>query len=85
MSCDSPQGKRAAHNFYRYTVLKAIELAQRVLPPGVLQGLNGGDDLGPLLVKHPDVNKISFTGSTATGKRILADAAGTMKRVTLEL
>ena len=69
----------------RYTALKAAEIAQQVFPAGVLQALNGDDSLGPTLVKHANVSKISFTGSTATGKRIMADAVGTMKRVTLEL
>ncbi|KAJ5190869.1 uncharacterized protein N7498_009854 [Penicillium cinerascens] len=55
------------------------------LPPGVVQVIGGSDSIGPTLVNHPNVNKISFTGSTATGKRIMAEAAGTLKRVTLEL
>ena len=41
--------------------------------------------LGPWLVKHPDIQKISFTGSIATGKKIQAAAADTLKRVSLEL
>ena len=65
--------------------MKAAEIAQQVFPPGVFQALNGNDSLGPTLVNHPDIHKISFTGSTAAGKRIMADAAKTMKRVTLEL
>ncbi|KAH6949222.1 Aldehyde/histidinol dehydrogenase [Fusarium avenaceum] len=70
--------------FTPYSSLKLVELAQQVFPPAVLQVLNGGNDLGPLLVKHPDIQKISFTGSTATGKQILRDGADTMKRITLE-
>jgi acyl-CoA reductase-like NAD-dependent aldehyde dehydrogenase len=50
----------------------------------VIQVLSGGNDLGPALVKHPGIQKISFTGSTATGKQILKDGADTMKRITLE-
>ena len=65
--------------------MKAVEIAQQVFSPGVLQILNGDDRLGPILVNHPGVHKISFTGSTATGKRIMTDASKTMKRVTLEL
>ena len=68
-----------------YTILKATEIVQQVLPAGVLQALSGDDSLGPLLVNHPDVDKISFTGSTSAGKKIMSDAAKTMKRVTLEL
>jgi acyl-CoA reductase-like NAD-dependent aldehyde dehydrogenase len=47
--------------------------------------LGGDDRLGPWLVEHPKIGKISFTGSIATGKKIMAAAAGTLKRVTLEL
>jgi acyl-CoA reductase-like NAD-dependent aldehyde dehydrogenase len=71
--------------FTPYTALKMAELAQQVFPPGVVQALAGGDDLGPMIVAHPGVAKISFTGSIATGKRIMAACAATLKRVTLEL
>lgn len=65
--------------------LKFAELATSVLPPGVLQALNGDNDLGRLITLHPGIDKISFTGSTATGKKVAASAAQTLKRVTLEL
>jgi acyl-CoA reductase-like NAD-dependent aldehyde dehydrogenase len=65
--------------------LRLGELAQQVLPPGVLQVLAGGDDLGRALTTHPLINKISFTGSERTGKAIMASASGTLKRLTLEL
>lgn len=68
-----------------YSALKLAELATKVLPPGVFQALSGGDDLGPMLTGHPDIAKISFTGSVETGKKIMAAAAPTLKRVTLEL
>lgn len=71
--------------FTPYSALKMVELAQQVFPPGVLQAIGGSDELGPMLVNHPDIQKISFTGSSATGKRIMAVAASTLKRVTLEL
>ncbi|WP_244620736.1 aldehyde dehydrogenase family protein [Metapseudomonas lalkuanensis] len=61
------------------------ELAQRVLPPGVLNIVAGGNELGQWLTEHPDVSKIAFTGSTATGSRVMQSAAGNLKRVTLEL
>jgi acyl-CoA reductase-like NAD-dependent aldehyde dehydrogenase len=61
------------------------ELAQQVLPPGVLQVLAGGDELGRALTTHPGIGKISFTGSERTGKAIMASAAPTLKRLTLEL
>ncbi|KAI7968055.1 hypothetical protein EIK77_007810 [Talaromyces pinophilus] len=65
--------------------LKFAELATSVLPPGVLQALNGDNDMGRLITLHPGIDKISFTGSTATGKKVAASAAQTLKRVTLEL
>ncbi|CDM30624.1 hypothetical protein DTO013E5_2440 [Penicillium roqueforti] len=71
--------------FTPYSALKFVELAQQILPPGVVQAIGGEDSIGPALVQHPNVNKISFTGSSATGKRIMASAAATLKRVTLEL
>lgn len=71
--------------FTPLTSLKLGELLRGVLPEGVLNIISGGDALGPLMTAHPDIAKISFTGSTATGKRVMASAAATMKRVTLEL
>lgn len=71
--------------FTPYTTLKAIELAQEVFPAGVVQAIGGDDKLGPMFTQHPDIAKISFTGSIATGKKIMAACAGTLKRVTLEL
>ena len=65
--------------------LKFGELAQQVLPPGVLNIVSGGNELGQQLTEHPDVSKISFTGSTATGKRVMASSAVNLKRLTLEL
>ncbi|KAJ4384327.1 mitochondrial aldehyde dehydrogenase [Didymella sp. IMI 355093] len=54
-------------------------------PPGVVNIINGlGRTAGAALAKHPDVAKIAFTGSTATGKEIMKMAAGTMKNITLE-
>lgn len=71
--------------FTPYCGLKLGELAQRCFPPGVVQVLSGDNLLGPMLTGHPDIKKISFTGSTATGKHIMQNAAKTLKRVTLEL
>jgi len=67
------------------TVLRIAELMVDLLPPGVLNVLSGGDHLGPKLTAHPGVDKISFTGSTPTGRRIMQSASSTLKRVTLEL
>ncbi|KAF2268203.1 aldehyde dehydrogenase [Lojkania enalia] len=71
--------------FTPYTSLKLIELAQQILPPGVVQAVGGNNELGALLTAHPDVAKISFTGSIATGKKVMEVSAKTLKRVTLEL
>jgi acyl-CoA reductase-like NAD-dependent aldehyde dehydrogenase len=65
--------------------LKIVELAQQVLPPGVLSAVSGGDDLGKWMTAHPDINKIAFTGSTETGRHVMKSASETIKRVTLEL
>ncbi|KNA98361.1 aldehyde dehydrogenase (NAD+) [Fusarium oxysporum f. sp. lycopersici 4287] len=71
--------------FTPYCGLKLVELAQQSFPPGVVQSLSGDDRLGPWLTSHPGIDKISFTGSSTTGKLVLQSAAGTLKRVTLEL
>ena len=65
--------------------LKIGELFRDVFPPGVLNVITGGDDLGPMMTAHPGFDKISFTGSTATGKRVMESASKDLKRVTLEL
>lgn len=68
------------------TALRLAELASEAgLPAGVLNVVTGFGDAGAALVAHPGVDKISFTGSTATGKSVLRAAADSMKRVTLEL
>lgn len=71
--------------FTPLTCLKMGELARDLLPAGVLNVISGGDELGPWLTDHPDVAKISFTGSTATGKKVMETASRALKRVTLEL
>lgn len=65
--------------------LKFGELVAGILPPGVLNFVTDANDLGDVLTHHPDVRKISFTGSTATGRKVMASAAETLKRITLEL
>ena len=65
--------------------LKIGEIFADVFPPGVFNVISGGDDLGPMMTSHPGFAKISFTGSTATGKRVMESAAKDLKRVTLEL
>lgn len=66
-------------------VLRVGALLREILPPGVVNIVTGGDELGPLMTAHPGFGKISFTGSTATGRRVMESAAATLKRLTLEL
>ena len=71
-----------------YTPLTTLALARvlrGVLPDGVLNVITGPDPLGAALVSHPIPRKVSFTGSTAVGKRVAVAAAEDLKRVTLEL
>lgn len=65
--------------------LKMGELFQDIFPPGVFNVITGGDELGPWMTAHPGFAKISFTGSTATGKRVMETASKDLKRITLEL
>ena len=67
------------------TTLLLGEVAAPILPPGVLNIITDDNDLGAMLTNHPDVAKVSFTGSTATGRKVMQSAAGTLKRLTLEL
>ncbi|WP_176593100.1 aldehyde dehydrogenase family protein [Sphingobium sp. EM0848] len=71
--------------FTPLTMLRIGELLRGVIPDGVLNIITGGDALGPKVTAHPGIDKVSFTGSTATGKRVMASAAADLKRVTLEL
>lgn len=67
----------------------AVELAaiavEEGLPPGVLNVVQGGAKAGQHLTGHDGIAKVSFTGEVTTGARVMADAAGTLKRVTMEL
>ena len=67
------------------TTLMIGALAKDILPAGVLNVIVDQNDLGSALTAHPDVRKISFTGSTATGRKVLASSSDSLKRVTLEL
>ena len=62
-----------------------VELANTILPPGVLNLVSGGSQVGRIMTSHPGVAKITFTGSTPTGKSIMESAAQNMQRLTLEL
>ena len=65
--------------------LKLGELWKDLLPPGVFSVVCGGDELGKWMTSHPGIAKIAFTGHTDTGKHVMRSAAGTLKRLTLEL
>ena len=71
------------------TPLTAIKLeeiyAAAGVPPGVFQVVQGLADTGRLLTRHPQIRKVSLTGEVGTGKAVMADAAATLKQVTLEL
>jgi acyl-CoA reductase-like NAD-dependent aldehyde dehydrogenase len=71
--------------FTPLATLRMGELLQEAVPPGVLNVVCGGDDLGKSIVRHSLVRKISFTGSTAAGKQIHSCASDDLKRTTLEL
>jgi aldehyde dehydrogenase (NAD+) len=71
--------------FTPLTTLRVAELIKDVVPAGTVNIITGEDTLGPLITEHPDIDKITFTGSTATGKKIMEGALGDLKRITLEL
>lgn len=67
------------------SVLALAEVLNTVLPPDVLRVVSGGRDVGEALAGHAGIDKVMFTGSTATGKAIIRSSAETVKRLTLEL
>lgn len=67
------------------STLRMAELARDIFPPGVLNVINGGDEVGQAIVKDPRIAMVSLTGSVETGKWIARNAADTLKRVHLEL
>jgi len=67
------------------SALLFAKVAAPILPPGVLNVIVDSNDLGAALTGHPDVAKVAFTGSTATGKKVMSSAAAGLKRLTLEL
>src|SRR2546425_489718 len=69
------------------TALALAEIAQEIgLPAGVINVVTGpGSKVGQMLVEHPGIDKIAFTGDTSTGKGIMKGSADTLKRITLEL
>jgi acyl-CoA reductase-like NAD-dependent aldehyde dehydrogenase len=67
------------------STIRLVEILNEVLPAGVLNVVAGRDDLGQMMTEHPDIQKIVFTGSCATGKKVMQAASTNLKRVTLEL
>ena len=71
--------------FTPLATLRLIELMNQVLPAGVINAVTGGPEVGNHMATHPGIDKIVFTGSIPTGKKVMSGAAQTLKRVTLEL
>lgn len=67
------------------SVLAMISVLNDALPQDALIAVSGGRDVGARLAAHPDVDKVMFTGSTATGRKIIESSAGNLARLTLEL
>ena len=67
------------------STLRMMEIMNEVLPPGVVNCVAGGNEIGAAMSAHPGIGKIAFTGSARTGKKVMASAAETLKRLTLEL
>jgi acyl-CoA reductase-like NAD-dependent aldehyde dehydrogenase len=65
--------------------LEIEKLCQGKIPEGIFSVITGGDELGKWMTAHAGIDKIAFTGSTETGKHVMRSAAGTLKRLTLEL
>lgn len=71
--------------FTPLSTLRMVELINEVLPEGLVNAVSGGDELGAALTDHPGIDKIVFTGSIATGKKVMASASKSVTPVTLEL
>ncbi|CCO36618.1 aldehyde dehydrogenase family protein [Rhizoctonia solani AG-1 IB] len=71
--------------FTPLATLRLVKDIQAVVPPGVINILSGDDSLGPWITSHPGIDKVSFTGSSVTGKKVTESASTGLKRLTLEL
>jgi len=71
--------------FTPVSILRFVQLASEILPPGVINVVTGEGEVGAAITAHPDVQKVVFTGSTPTGKRIMESASANLTRCTLEL
>ncbi|GES43660.1 aldehyde dehydrogenase [Rhizobium dioscoreae] len=67
------------------STIRLVEIMNEVLPPGVVNVVTGENRIGAALSSHPGIAKMTFTGSTETGKKVMASAVATLKRLTLEL
>ncbi|WP_415856995.1 aldehyde dehydrogenase family protein, partial [Sinomonas sp. G460-2] len=67
------------------SVLALVKVLNEAIPEGLLTVVSGGREVGQALAEHPEIGKVMFTGSTATGKAIIRSSADTVKRLTLEL
>lgn len=67
------------------STIRLVEIINEVLPPGVVNVVTGENEIGAALSAHPGIAKMTFTGSTETGKKVMASAVATLKRLTLEL
>ncbi|MFS8056568.1 aldehyde dehydrogenase family protein [Rhizobium sp. BR 317] len=67
------------------STIRLVEIMNEVLPPGVVNVITGENSIGAALSAHPGIAKMTFTGSTETGKKVMASAVATLKRLTLEL
>jgi acyl-CoA reductase-like NAD-dependent aldehyde dehydrogenase len=71
--------------FTPLSTLRLVQLMNEVLPPGVVNVVTGGSEVGSHITNHPGIDKLVFTGSIATGKKVMESASRSLKRVTLEL
>ena len=67
------------------STLRFGELCAKIFPAGVINIITDQNELGGALTSHPDIAKVAFTGSTATGRKVMASVASSLKRLTLEL
>lgn len=71
--------------FTPLSTLRLVQLMNEVLPPGVVNVVTGGPEVGTHITNHPGIDKLVFTGSVATGKKVMESASRSLKRITLEL
>ena len=67
------------------STIRMVELMNEVLPPGVVNVVTGDAEVGDRMTSHPSIAKVVFTGSSATGRRVMENASPTLKKLTLEL